>query len=247
MSNRLATRTRHTVRADAGAPLQPGWHTAALVALIVSVALLGVALQRAHPCGYATQASAASRALSTREKLAGVYLPSLVVELGLLAYVARVGRPTSELGGLLGEPWTSARRAIGDLALAAAGFLAIRVSEWAWAAFAHGGTNVAVAAILPHTPIERLAWAIVAVTVGFSEEVVFRGYLQKQLGAFARSPAAGVALQAILFGVAHLQQGAPAAARIALYGLGLGAMARWRRSLWPAIACHVLTDLVSGF
>jgi hypothetical protein len=35
-------------------------------------------------------------------------------------------------------------------------------------------------------------------------------------------------------------------ARIALYGVGFGALARWRRSLAPGIVCHVWTDLASG-
>ena len=49
-----------------------------------------------------------------------------------------------------------------------------------------------------------------------------------------------------MFGLAHGEQGASAAARAALYGAGLGALARWRRSLAPGIVCHVWTDLASG-
>lgn len=249
MSNRLAMPVNHGARYAAGAPVQSGWHTAALVALIVSVAAIGMAIEHAHARDAASWASveAATQALPTREKLAGVYLPAVVVELGLLAYVTRIGRPRGELRAFLGEGWTSARRACGHVAVAAIGFLAIRALERAWALFTHAGTNAAAAAILPHTALERLAWVIVAATVGFSEEVVFRGYLQRQFVAFTRSPLAGVVLQALLFGVAHLQQGGPAALRIAVYGLGLGAIAWWRRSLWPSIVCHVMTDLVSGF
>ncbi len=34
--------------------------------------------------------------------------------------------------------------------------------------------------------------------------------------------------------------------RLAAYGLALGALARWRRSLLPGILCHVAIDLASG-
>jgi len=49
-----------------------------------------------------------------------------------------------------------------------------------------------------------------------------------------------------LFGLAHAQQGAFAALRIAAYGLLLGALAHFRRSLLPCIACHVGIDLVAA-
>ncbi len=89
-------------------------------------------------------------------------------------------------------------------------------------------------------------WAAVAVSVGFCEEVVFRGYLQRQFEGFWGKPWLAVGLQALLFGVAHGEQGASAVARAALYGVGFGALARWRRSLLPGVLCHAWTDLASG-
>jgi membrane protease YdiL (CAAX protease family) len=75
---------------------------------------------------------------------------------------------------------------------------------------------------------------------------VYRGYLRVQLGAFTGRPSLGVLLQALLFGIAHLEQGAANAARLGIYGIGLGAVARWRRSLLPVIVCHVAIDVLSG-
>jgi uncharacterized protein len=87
---------------------------------------------------------------------------------------------------------------------------------------------------------------IVAASVGFGEELVFRGYLQTQLTAFTGSAGVGIVLQAVLFGIVHAEQGATTAARLAVYGLAFGALARWRRSLLPGIACHAWTDVASG-
>ncbi|HEY0463966.1 MAG TPA: CPBP family intramembrane glutamic endopeptidase, partial [Polyangiaceae bacterium] len=61
-----------------------------------------------------------------------------------------------------------------------------------------------------------------------------------------RSPALGLVLQALLFGLAHLEQGAGAASRIGAYGLVLGLLARRRASLVPGIVCHIGIDLASG-
>lgn len=218
--------------------LAPRWHTALLIALFVAVAALGALLQhRGAPV--AAPPSGAGRAV-------GVYLPMLVVQWSLALYVCRVGRAKNALSALLGARWNSARRALTDLALAALGWALIRATELAWGALFDAHTAASVTAMLPHTAPERLMWALVALSVGFCEELIFRGYLLTQLEAFTGSAALGVALQAALFGLAHGEQGVASAARIALYGLGLGALARARRSLLPGIVCHVSTDLVSG-
>jgi membrane protease YdiL (CAAX protease family) len=108
------------------------------------------------------------------------------------------------------------------------------------------GRNAAIAQLLPSTEAERLTWLVVAVSVGFCEEVVYRGYLQTQLAAFTRSRTLGVALQAALFGIAHLEQGPASALRIGAYGLVLGVLASARGSLLPGMLCHIGIDLASG-
>jgi len=209
------------------------------VLVIVGVAAAGTLLGTAGaPRGGA--AGAGSR-------IAVLYLPLIVVAWGLLLYVSRIGRPRSALGSLLGVLWPGAAGAAGDLAIAALGWAAILASERAWGLVAGGGRGVAsTLALLPHSAPERLAWVAVSLSVGFCEEVVYRGYLQTQLRSFTGSAAAAIVLQGALFGVAHLDQGAAGALRLAVYGAGLGAIARWRRRLLPCIACHVWTDLASG-
>jgi membrane protease YdiL (CAAX protease family) len=103
-----------------------------------------------------------------------------------------------------------------------------------------------VLAILPHTGAERIAWVVVAASVGFCEEVVYRGYLQTQLAGWTGNVAAAIVAQAALFGLAHGEQGAAVAARFALYGVGFGVLARWRGSLAPGIVCHIGVDLAGG-
>lgn len=179
---------------------------------------------------------------STRPLVAGVYLPLLLVNGGLTFYVCRVGRARSALRSLLGRGWDSVGRVCADLALASAAWFLIEVVE---AAFATQRNTVALA-LLPHTVAERAIWILVATTVAFCEEVVYRGYLQTQLTAFTRRASVAVVLQAFLFGMAHGEQGLAVALRFAVYGVMFGALARWRRSLFPGIACHVGIDVASG-
>ncbi len=216
----------------------PRWHTALLVALYLSVALAGTLLQGRH--------APTSALPGSHGRVVAAYLPLLLVQWGITFYVCRVGRPASALRGLLGAPWTSARRAVVDLALAAAGYGLIKATELAWSRAGAGETAPSVSILLPHGVLEGLAWVAVAASVGFCEEVVFRGYLLRQFEAFTGRAWLAVVLQALLFGLAHGEQGPSAAVRIALYGVGFGALARWRRSLAPGIACHVWTDLASG-
>lgn len=174
------------------------------------------------------------------------YLPLLLVNWGLTLYVSRLFRQGNALPGLLGRRWDSTRRAATDLALALATGAVIRLLEGLSARTLDLGPNAAVVALLPSTGADRLGWVLVACSVGFCEEVVYRGYLQTQLTALTRHVSAGVILQALLFGIAHGEQGLLAALRMAGYGLLLGALARFRRSLLPGIACHVGIDLASG-
>jgi uncharacterized protein len=216
----------------------PPWHTGALVALIVAVAATGALLASRGVAVQAPVAPASGRVV--------VYLQMFLVAWGLLLYVSSVGRPRGALRALLGKGWTSAGRAGADLALAASGWLLLRACELAWARLFAGHPSASVGAMLPRTALEGAAWVVVSVSVALSEEVVFRGYLQAQFEAFTGRASVALALQAMLFGLAHGEQGLGAMVRLAVYGLAFGALARWRQSLWPGILCHAWTNLASG-
>ena len=220
--------------------LAPRWHSALLIGLMLAVAISGTLLQRHGPSPGATTAAAGSRVLSQ-------YLPILSVNWGLVWYVSRLFRPRNVLPDLLGPRWRSWRRAAVDLALALAVCLLILLLNVLYARCFGAGRSAAVSALLPSTGAERLIWVLVAVSVGFCEEVVFRGYLQIQLAAFTGSASVGIGLQAILFGIAHAEQGPAMALCIAGYGVIFGVLARVCGSLGPGIACHIAIDLLSGF
>ena len=183
---------------------------------------------------------------ATGSPLVALYLPMMVVQWGLTLYVCRIGRHRNALPQLIGRRST---RHLGpvmlDVSLAALVWVLIEASEAAVGR--HGRARSAAAlAMLPHTGLERATWVLVAASAGFCEELVYRGYLQTQLTAFTGRASFGIVLQAILFGMAHLEQGHVPAMRFAAYGCAFGVLARWRRSLLPGIACHIGIDLASG-
>ena len=223
--------------------LAPRGHTALLVALIVTVASLGVALSR--------YVVATPPSTEGSDRLASVYAPMFVVNVAMVLYAVRIGRGEWAEGWLIGTWPRTVKDAARDLAIAVALFAVIETAEWSWTVATASGlaadASRASSSVAPTTATEHFVWLALAVVIGVCEEIVYRGYLQMQLGAFLRSPARGVLAQAALFGLAHLDQGASSAARVAIYAIAFGAIAQWRKSLLPGIVCHVGIDLFAGW
>lgn len=237
----MSPSTEPRAGSTSGSPLASLAHTSALVGVMLAVAITGTLLQQAG----APPASRAPDQGPLATLIWRQYLPLLLVNGLLVLYVARLFRPRNALSELLGRGWRTAADVGLDLLYASLAFALICLLEGLTRPL-FAGRNAAVSALLPSTEAERLTWWLVASAVGFCEEVVYRGYLQTQLGAFTRSPPLGLVLQAVLFGLAHLEQGSGTALRIGVYGLILGLLARQRASLLPGIVCHVGIDLVSG-
>ena len=101
-------------------------------------------------------------------------------------------------------------------------------------------------AMLPQSPFEMVLWVPLSLTGGFCEEVIFRGYLQRQFSVLTRSFVGAIALQAIAFGLSHGYQGWKMMSIIAIYGACFGWLAHWRRSLRPGMLGHALQDTAGG-
>ena len=106
--------------------------------------------------------------------------------------------------------------------------------------------NQALRNMLPQRPLEIGIYLLLALTAGFCEEVIFRGYLQRQFGALTKSAAGGIVLQAIAFGAGHGYQGWRYMVVITVFGSMFGVLAYWRRSLRPGMIAHFVQDGVGG-
>jgi uncharacterized protein len=151
-----------------------------------------------------------------------------------------------ELLDLVGRRWRNVGDAATDILIAAgtAAFLKFSkpilfylLGRWA--------SNTAF--LLPTTPVESIAWIAVSFAAGFCEEMVYRGYLQRQLWSLTQSLPLALVLQALIFACGHIYQGWRPALVTAIYGLVFGLVAAWRRSIIPGAIAHAIVDILGGF
>jgi uncharacterized protein len=176
------------------------------------------------------------------------YLIALLVEWTTVAFIWwGLARRGIRLRDLIGGSWARPVYLLRDLGLGIA-FLLIFGG-----ALLQGLTYLlkvsppkAVQAMMPQTPSEVILWILLSLTAGFCEEVIYRGYLQRQFSALTHSFVGGIGLQAIAFGLSHGNQGRKEILLIAVYGVCFGLLAHWRRSLRPGMLAHALQDTLGG-
>jgi len=96
------------------------------------------------------------------------------------------------------------------------------------------------------TGLEYLVTLLVAVTAGYTEEVVFRGFLLRQFRILTHNLVAAVLLQAVLFSLFHGgNQSLTQYLKHGFSGCVFAYLAIRRKSLWPAILAHVLLDTLA--
>jgi membrane protease YdiL (CAAX protease family) len=97
------------------------------------------------------------------------------------------------------------------------------------------------------SPKTGALWLLVAAVVAVSEELVFRGYLQRQFEAWGLGFALSALAQAVVFAAAHANQGLPVAVGIGLCGLLLAGLVRARGGLAAAMVAHFAYDACVAF
>jgi CAAX protease family protein len=223
-------------QAMAGGPLAPWWHTRLLVSVLLLAPAVGLLLGR-DPAAE----------IPGNAQVAGVYLPLLLVSAGFAIYVSRLGLGRSVLPELLGLRVRSPRQALVDIAWALLLGAAILSVDGALQRLGSWPESVAAHALLPRSFAAKSCWLVVAGLVALTEELVYRGYLQRQLAALTGCRVLGVVVQAALFGIAHGEQGAFAVARFSVYGLAFGWVASKRQGLLAVMLCHFGLDVYAGF
>ena len=100
--------------------------------------------------------------------------------------------------------------------------------------------------LAPANAIELTAWGLLCILVGFSEELVFRGYLQSQSIALLHRIPLSVLLTSLVFGAAHGYQGLRGICLITLYGSLFSCLVLLRRNLFPGMLAHSWHDFATG-
>ncbi len=148
---------------------------------------------------------------------------------------------------LIGGDWSKAKWFFRDLGIAIVFLIASILLLSVVSSAMHLGLPNNVRGFLPHTALEKSLWILLSLTAGICEEIVTRGYLQRQFTALTRSAPAAIVIQGAIFGVAHIYQGWGHVFVIFLLGCMLGGLAQWRKSLRPGIVSHFLQDATAIF
>ena len=220
--------------------IAPRLHTALLIALVLGLAASGAFFQR--------HARSDPGMLQHHPNMMPIYLSAMAMEWGLVLYVWRGGlrRSGTKLSALIGGKWASAKDVGVDCGLALGLLAGWTLISMAWNRWFGAGHAASIQSYLPQRALEILLWIGVSISAGFCEELVFRGYFQKQFESFTHSRWLALLLQAVLFGIGHGYQGIEACLKIACFGGLFGLLALWRKSLRPGMVAHAWTDILGG-
>jgi uncharacterized protein len=221
-------------------PIAPVWHTIVFVLLILGLSATSYFMTRRLVSGAAASQSAR---LTT-------YLFTLVEEWVLFLYVYLGMRTRGvTVQRAIHARWARGRdvwRDIGIALLVLVGFFAIEGVSSVIFRGVNAGASKVLAQLTPHTALELPVWIAVAISAGFCEEFLFRGYLQEQMRRLTGSTGLAVTIQAVFFGAGHGYQGWALMLTIFFIGLLFGVVAAWRKSLAPTMITHGAADTIAG-
>ncbi len=216
----------------------PYWHTALLLLVLVLFSVGNMKSSQTVHAGAHVR----------------IYLATMFYEWLLTAFVWwGLRRSGGSMRELIGGRWHS----VGDF------FLDIVIAMGVWlgalmmialAALAMGMNHAGnlsdaqkkIGFLAPQNMREIIMWICLSATAGFCEEVIFRGYFQKQFTRLLRCRWSALVVVSILFGLGHGYEGAQRMVLIALLGFAFGLMSLLRKSLRPAMMAHTLQDTISG-
>jgi len=214
----------------------PLWHTLGLLIILLAIS---AGLYRMQ-----------SRSAAPGEQHHGnviLYLYVIAAEwaLTLCVWVGGLLPGAVRLRDLIGGRWSNMKAVLLDIAVAAP-FWIVWTAVSIGMNFVLGPSHTESLGFLnPRGVVEVTLWVLMSMTAGFCEELVYRGYLQRQVLALTGSAALAVLAQAVLFGVGHWYQGSKQVITITVLGLLFGILAHWRKSLRPGMISHAWSDILN--
>jgi membrane protease YdiL (CAAX protease family) len=217
----------------------PYWHTAALLLVLGALSVGNVKSGHGALSGHAH---------------VRIYLATIVYEWLFTGYVWwGLRRAGGSLRELIGGRWRTVEDFLLDIAIAAGAWIgALMVIAIAAIAMGmnHSGSvedaRRQIGFLAPQSTLEVFLWICLSATAGFCEEVLFRGYFQKQFTRLLRNQWIALVVVSILFGLGHGYEGPQRMVLIAMLGLAFGIMSMMRKSLRPAMMAHTIQDTISG-
>ncbi|MFY9821669.1 MAG: CPBP family intramembrane glutamic endopeptidase [Thermoanaerobaculia bacterium] len=187
---------------------------------------------------------------SSRRKLT-VYARIILVQWFLVAAMLLVGWRHGLSAADLGERFADARLTLGvtaALVAIVAVVLAIILGRRRHPRpQAHTATVDRMRKLMPASGPEWAAFALVCITAGVCEELLYRGWLVSILRVGTGSVWVAVGIASAIFGIGHAYQGAKGMLRTGLVGLQLALLFVYVDSLIPGQVLHAAVDIVAGF
>jgi membrane protease YdiL (CAAX protease family) len=229
-----------------GQLLAPVWHTVVLVALLLTNSFL--------TASYMSRAVSHAASSNPHRLRMVQYGATILFELFLLFLVwigLRLKR--TKVRELIGGKWNTPEDFLLEIAIATI-FWVVSAAVLVFLGYCLGLADPSqmndikerIGGLMPQTGAETALWVCLSVTAGFVEEIIFRGYLQRQIGALAKNIYVGLVLSAIVFGAGHGYEGTRRMVLIAVYGMMFGLLALWRKSLRPGMMAHAWQDSFAG-
>jgi membrane protease YdiL (CAAX protease family) len=227
------------------APIAPLWHTLLITALILGNSFLGSSkLQHVGSGAHGSRLILYS----------GTFILELVLFLLIWFGIRLRG---VRMRDLISGRWNRVEDFLIDLGLAAS-FLVASLLLLFGLRVALGLIDVhnlqksqeetmrTLGSLAPHSYLEAGFFVLLSVFAGLFEEIIFRGYLQRQFQGLAGNAALGIIFSGIIFGLAHGYQGGRNMLVIAVFGIFFGILAYLRKSLRPGMIAHGMQDSIAG-
>ena len=215
-------------------------HSAVFLGIVAGVVLAGFAAQNRQVEGPGL--------VESHVHVIPIYL-SVTLLNWLLAF--SVWRGIRARGGsvaeLIGGRWGDLGELIRDLGIAAVFWGAFWAVAWGMHEWLGHGDEKSVDVLLPRTALEIAAWIVTSASAGFCEELVFRGYVQRQALALSQHPWVAIAVQGLVFGMMHAYQGWRSVVSISVLGMMFGGLAAWRKTLRIGMVAHAWQDIWAGW
>lgn len=226
--------------------LAPVWHTVIVVVLLLGDSVVSFLV--------ASRVTAQGAAAVTEKARIAQYAFTIALEFFLLIVVwlgLRLRR--TRISDLIGGRWKTPESFLLDVAIALV-FWGAAYAILLGLSFALGLAKTSqvseakklVEALAPHSGLGLGLFVLLSTVAGFVEEIIFRGYLQRQFGVLTDNVYAGLVASAVVFGASHGYEGVRRMVVICVFGTMFGLLALWRKSLRPGMMAHAWHDSIQG-
>ena len=167
----------------------------------------------------------------------------------IIAFAGVRNRGTITWRQLIGTDWRGTTGIAAHLGVAVLVLVVMALIGNASAAFLgpFQHDSKAFQSMVAQTPMEAFAFLVLALSAGFVEEFIFRGYIQRQCQALFDNTALASLAQIVIFTYGHFYQGWLRLIPVVLIAVVVTLTALWRKSLIPGMVAHGLGDGLVSF